>query len=276
MSLDDLRKEKSTVCIVGMGLTSPLAPWDNEDVEIWRINEAYKLDEYYERKTRADRWFQLHQPWDYTRKMNRNDPHGGHYEWLKQEHPFPIYMQKKYVDIPSSVRYPLEEICGTFNLNRHTCWFRNSICYQVAFAIYEGFERIEMYGWSLSSNTERAYEKPAAVFWLGMAKGMGIDIYLTPGDDLLGWGKRLYAFEDVPAINRMHCESRSWRANQKAMHAQRFMREHPGDRDARDNFFEARGEQLAWEQMMDELDDVMDPRGTFDKDDDNGGTTRED
>lgn len=274
MLINDVRKEKKTVCIVGMGLTQPLAPYDNKDVEIWCINEAYKLDEYYDRKVRADRWFQLHCRWDFTRMINPSDPHGGHFEWLKQDHPFPIYMQKKYADIPASVRYPLEEICGMFSLDRHTCWFRNSICYQVAFAIYEGFERIEMYGWSLSSNTERAYEKPAAVFWLGIAKGMGIDIYLPPAAELMGWNKRLYAFEDVPAINRMHCESRSYRAQQKATHAQRFMREHLGDRDARDNFFEAQGERMAWEQMMDELDDVSDPRGTFDKDTNNARTAR--
>lgn len=264
--INEIRKEKQTVAIVGMGLTQPLAPYDNKDVDIWRINEAYKLDEYFKREVRADAWFQLHQRWDFTRKINPNDPHGGHFEWLKKDHPFPIYMQEAYADIPSAVRYPLEEVCGMFDLDRHTCWFRNSITYQVALAIYQGYERIEMYGWELSSNTERAYEKPAAVFWLGIAKGMGIDIYLPPGSLLMGWGKRLYAFEDVPAINRMHCESNSWKAYGIVREAQHNLKRDPDDQNLRDTYMIARGEQIAWEKMMDELDDVMDPRGNFDAD----------
>ena len=86
-----------------------LAPFDDEDVEIWALNESQS--DRFDFVKRCTRHFQLHPFWNCMRPDNQNDPH--HPDWLRREHPFPIYMQDtegEYKEIPSAKKYPLEEI----------------------------------------------------------------------------------------------------------------------------------------------------------------------
>src|SRR3990167_4200276 len=56
--LRELRKGKKTVAIVGLAATScSLAPFDEEGVEIWGLNEAHAFPQWFKR---ADRWVQIH------------------------------------------------------------------------------------------------------------------------------------------------------------------------------------------------------------------------
>ena len=193
------RSSKKTVAIVGFSTTTRhLAPWEDTDVEIWGMNEAYKFDFM----QRWDRWFQLHPHSNFSRLDNHNDP--DHYEWLKKEHPFPIYMQEEYSDVPASVRFPIERITE-LTQNKY---FRSSMAYLLAFAVLEGFERIEVYGIDMRANSEYWYQRPNMEYLIGYFRGMGVDIYVPERADLLSVGK-MYAYEDMTPAFKTQLEGRA-------------------------------------------------------------------
>jgi hypothetical protein len=55
----------------------------------------------------------------------------------------------------------------------------------IALAILEGFEEIHIYGVNMSHFTEYQIQKPSVEYYLGLAKGLGIKIYVPPVSDLL-------------------------------------------------------------------------------------------
>ncbi|GAG28902.1 unnamed protein product, partial [marine sediment metagenome] len=62
-----LREGKKTVAFVGMAYTScSLAPYNDENVEIWGVNEQH----VYPWMKRWDRWFQMHTKKYYERSEN--------------------------------------------------------------------------------------------------------------------------------------------------------------------------------------------------------------
>ena len=256
------KKKDLKVAILGMAPSRIYAPWDNPDWEFWRINEAYRIDQFYNRETRADRWFQLHQYWDFTRKLNRSDYE--HWDWLQEEHDFPIYMQEEFEEVPSAVQFPLDEIIEYFECDENTRYFTNTLSMLVPFAMYEGATDIGIFGWELASTTERMHEKPSAEFWLGVAHGRGVRIHIPPGCQLLGQTKRIYAFEDVPAVNRMHMESRLNTLHRQQSEIYRKIDEaHTNEEKTRLTLtYTGLGGAISEvRREIDELDDVMDPRG---------------
>jgi len=264
-------RKSDTVYIVGMAATAGLMPAElPPDVEIWKINEAYRLDEYYGRIAQATRWFQFHQRWDFTRRQNVDGAGKDHWTWLREEHDFPIYMQQHWDDIPNSVALPLPDILrdllGDDPLTKYNFkWFRNSLSYQIAFAVWLGFKKVNIYGWELASDTEMKYERPSAVFWLGwLASAIGAENIQVPiGNKLTAAGQRLYAFDDVPAVNRMHIESAMNAARSGEYEAEAALRLNPSDETAKMVRSFHAGKRSAYERLMSELDDVSDPRGSF-------------
>ena len=63
-------------------------------------------------------------------------------------------------------------------------YYISSIDYMIALAIYERFDRIELYGVELREKTEWAMQKSGATFWAGFARGRGIEV-LTPSNSVL-------------------------------------------------------------------------------------------
>jgi hypothetical protein len=167
--------QKNTVAIVGSHPDSrSLFDFDRTDCDVWVFNEALADPSGWAK--RADGVFQMHDPTIWRNPKNRNDP--GHYEWLKSGNTPTIWMREKYDEVPKAVRYPLEEIqeelLGNFSTQR---FFTSSISYAIALAIYLSYDRIEMYGIELESNTEYFYQRDCATFWTGVAVGNGIDVY---------------------------------------------------------------------------------------------------
>lgn len=177
------RLGKKTVVMVG---TSPdsvgLAPWGEPGIHAyWGLNDAHHLPcvkmEY------ITAWFQLHHRWRFTRRTPRYEI--DHWGWLQQEHKFPIFMQKHYGDVPNSEKFPLKEVTerymagmlgrgNFFQRKYYTC----SFSYMIALAMYLGFQRIEIYGVELAQQIEYIMQRPGTEFWLGMAMGSGVQLYL--------------------------------------------------------------------------------------------------
>ncbi len=190
------RTGKNTVAMVGFAVTSrDQAPWDDMDTEIWGLNEAATQPWM----KRWDRWFQLHPEENFNRTTNTNDP--DHPLWLRKSHDKPIYLQDKFDYIPDSVRYPIEEI-----VREYGNYLTSSFSYMIALAMLEGFERIELYGFEMGTLTEYHFQKAGAEYLIGMALGMGIEVYI-PENCSLCTGK-MYGYETMELPFRQILEAR--------------------------------------------------------------------
>ena len=79
-------------------------PQRRDNQEIWLLNQGYRLP--WVDMNGVDRWFEMHR-----REKLETDKHAAlHILWLKEEHPFPIYMTQKWEDFPASVEYPLNKV----------------------------------------------------------------------------------------------------------------------------------------------------------------------
>ena len=155
------------------------------------MNELHGYPWY--RAEYATAWFQIHPKISFTREHKHD-----HWEWLQQEHPFPIYMQMVYDNVPSSKKYPLQEIQKELvNVERGESsiksLFSSSFNYQMALALYLGYERIEIYGVSMTGGEDYAHQREAMAYWIGKADGMGAEVWLPEQCSLLV--QPLYAYE---------------------------------------------------------------------------------
>lgn len=160
--------------------TRHLAPYDDPEYEIWVFNEWANADWC----KRWDAVLQLHSEKIYAGK-NKKDPH--HWEWLQQEHGKPIYMQKVDSRVPNSTPYPLQEIIERFG----TRYFRATICYAIALALYLGYEEIHIWGVELKSHAEYKSQRDCFIYWNGVAGGK-IKLHCCKGL----FQEPLYGFEE--------------------------------------------------------------------------------
>lgn len=161
---------KRLVIIAGSQAQLLGVPFEEPRYEIWGLNATQVAF------PRWDRWFELH---DDFREQNESRP--GYAAWLQQDHGRPVYMIQEYPDVPSSVRYPLNEIEAEFGV----AYWCNSFAYMVALAVFERVDGILVYGMNEADRDrcERAWRNIS--FWLGVAKGRGIRVWVHPDSEFL-------------------------------------------------------------------------------------------
>jgi hypothetical protein len=186
---------KKKVAIVGYTTTRELAPYDDPEFEIWGINDIYR------HIPRFDRFFQLHKP-EQLDKEHKAHPERDNAEINRasiMNMQCPVYLQEADPEIPHTIKFPLQELIDTFSPYfvepEHTKYFTNTIAYLLAFAIYEGFEEIHVYGVDMAMSSEFSQQRPSCEFWLGVAVGRGSKIHVPNQADLLK-ARFLYAYED--------------------------------------------------------------------------------
>jgi hypothetical protein len=179
---------KKTVAIVGSHPdTREQFDVNRRDCDVWVFNEAMKEDWC----SYATGVFQIHKPVIWRSATNRNDPN--HYEWLKSGDTPTIFMQDEYEDVPQSERFPLDEMKEMFPRS----YFTSSPAFAIALAIYKGYERIELYGVEMETNTEYAHQRTGVAYWIGYAEAKGIEVeHISKGF----WDAPLYAYEDDVVI----------------------------------------------------------------------------
>lgn len=199
-----LERKRDKVALVGFSSsTRHLAPYDDDEWSVWSLNEAHRQP-WLKRLTRH---FQMHAEWDFNKGGDQS--YIEHREWLRKEHPFPIYMQEEFPDIPSSVAFPLDEVVAEFlpTITREgeiIRYFTSSFAYMCSLALLEGFKTIGIWGFDMGTETEFKYQKPSTEFWLGVAAGRGVEIQLPKICQLLRGG--LYGYEVSRMINRQRLE----------------------------------------------------------------------
>ena len=172
--------------------------------EFWGINTLHKSfpSLWQGDKPPVTRWFQVHK---FERAIDEKLDYK-HWEWVKAQTKFPIYMvhpnsqlrfdnkandgKNPFKEVPMAVPYPRYEITDSFGY-----YFTNSISWMIALAIYEGFKEIHMYGIEMALSGEYGYQRPSVEYFMGIARGMGIKLYVPERCDLLKTTV-LYGYED--------------------------------------------------------------------------------
>lgn len=185
-----------SVALAGFASATREGVYKSTADEIWSLNmlhssktmrRIFPLD--------IDRLFELHPEWMLKKAWYSS---GDHWGWLTRiKHHYPIYLIEDYPEIYNGIRYPLEAVCEKFlgHFQRGSDplhYFTSSMCYMIALAAFEGFDRIEIYGFEMGSDTEYVYQKSGAEFWLGVA-GQYADVVLSSSSLLLK--SKLYGFE---------------------------------------------------------------------------------
>lgn len=174
--------KKKKVAIVGYTPTRAHAPYNDSKWEIWGLNDLYRFKDEVKR---WDRWFELHPdlPSDKERIT--------YAERIKAlgKMECPVYMLDKHPEVPNSVKYPIDDAIEKFGN-----YFTNSISYMLALAIMEGFEEIGVWGVDMATDGEYGHQRPSCEYFLGIAVGKGIKVFIHPAADLLKT-RYLYGYE---------------------------------------------------------------------------------
>lgn len=174
-----LRKK---VCIIGFAPGSmrlAAVHFGDSDMEFWGLNQLYMA--FPEMVQHATRWFQFHAKTSYDANIGRDHKH---HDWLAAQTEFPIYMQKREPDVPCSIPLPKDLILSKFRP-----YFTNSISWELALAIHEGFEEIHVYGVDMAQDSEYCVAPETMVLTKDLR-------YVQAGS--LDVGDELLAFDEHP------------------------------------------------------------------------------
>lgn len=163
------------IAIIGYTVSNRSAPWDSPDWHIMGMNNMHSVIQ----GTRWDSWIDVH-----DKRTLDADP--DHKAWLRELHPFPIYMAEPSPEFPSSRPFPRAEL-----IERFGTYFTNTVALQVAWAITQvewaigdGAE-IGIYGVDMAQGSEYAAQRPSCEYHIGIAQGMGIRVTIADTSDLL-------------------------------------------------------------------------------------------
>lgn len=178
-------RDYKKVTIMGFAPSWTDTKFDDPDMEIWTLNEAYQLLEQAKVPVnRVGRWFEIHNPYSPSKNIE------AHHKFLK-ELPMPLIMNKMYEEFPTCVEYPREEIKKYFNENfiiddvgSEFTEFSNSISWMVAMAIHEGYNEIHITGVDMAQKDEYAWQRSSCNFFIGYAAGKGIKILIPKTSEL--------------------------------------------------------------------------------------------
>jgi len=179
-----LNTTNKEVALIGKGAGRELAPIKGtKGIDTWGVNDIV-----------------AHRECDVCFFMDRHLLLGGNMDTLVKNavnHTnTPLYCTKTFEDIPTSIEYPLNEVICHFGLD----YFSDSCAYMLALAIYNGYEKIHLYGFNYSHGSKYIIEKPCVSAWLGVALGKGIKLNIQERSELLKTvdGNR-YAYQEIQA-----------------------------------------------------------------------------
>ena len=192
---------KKTVAIVGSHTRTRFeVPWKDKDIDIWVFNESASIGW----PKRVDGVFQMHAEPVWKNPMNRNDPK--YPQWMKQDHPYPIWMLDEYSEVPASESYPINDISDNNALGKlykdgkRREFYTSSVAYAIALAIQLDYKCIKMFGIEMESETEYRYQGEGVFYWLGVARGRGVDVYISKKSRM--FIEPLYGYEGGAYLGR--------------------------------------------------------------------------
>lgn len=161
-------------------------PWDDPSWELWGHSSSRG---FYQRP--PERYFDLHRPECWT-KTNRK---GKRYlDWLARN-TVPIYMQRRWPEVPASIAYPLDRIRAEFRP-----YFTGHAAYMIALALVEGVTHLGFFGINYGKDSngvdaEYLTQRGSCEYWMGVAEARGVHLVLPKGSTLLAEPRELYGYE---------------------------------------------------------------------------------
>lgn len=200
---------RTKIAVCGFASSSRhLIPVNDPTWELWGMNQLYR------HIPRADRWFDIH--WNWDKEVVPGTDYRG---WLATCG-IPIYMMQRVADLPTSVTYPLGRM-----MSMAGDYFTSTVAFMVALAIEQidqhvmaqlitetfpdhvsalarqtalyGQHTIGLFGIDLVVEEEYFHQKPCAEFWVGIAVGRGIEVFIPPQSALCKQTYR-YGYEPEP------------------------------------------------------------------------------
>ncbi len=145
--------------ILAKGSTRTQCPFDG--AEVWGVNDVGSFPEF--KGKHIDRIFTF-------------DPRSPEFI-IEAKSVAPIWSWRDYAD----VQYPLDDVIKKLG----TSYFTNTLSYMIALALYEGYERIRMYGVDAPYGGIYFMEKAGLEYWIGRCQQAGIEVTTAEGSDLL-------------------------------------------------------------------------------------------
>ena len=194
-------QKREKVAIVGCADSKILAPFgQSNEWEFWGVNNLHLTLS----KAPWTRWFELHNfsieklTGRYLRRGQadfRGQPVDKYLESLQALN-VPVYMQRPWPIIPNAVEYPVKEILEKFG-----GYFTNTISWMLCLAIKLQFKTIGLWGVDMAvssvlrAQNEYSHQRPSCEYFIGMARGMGIEVIVPDQCDLLKT-RFLYCFQE--------------------------------------------------------------------------------
>lgn len=161
---------KKVIIFGGAGTTVPV-PEIEPGVERWGMNALLKMRGHGGRFKGVTRWFDTH-----SREHIAGRKEGDMWGWYKNLL-IPVYLTKKYDDLPTSEAYPLADVQAMFGGTR---LFSSGLDYLLAFALLKKFTDIRLYGFRLTHPSYR-FQVGSAAWWLKQCAERGTTVTcLTP------------------------------------------------------------------------------------------------
>lgn len=82
----------------------------------------------------------------------------------------PVYSCETWSRYSNVIPFPLDEVIADTGIDYFTC----TAAYMLAYAIYSGVERVDIFG--ISGRESHQHQHPCLAFWLGVATGRGMDV----------------------------------------------------------------------------------------------------
>ena len=145
------------------------------DAETWVCNRAYRKSD------RVDKLFLMH------KQVRENDIPLFDWQEINNEAEKRGFSVLALHDVPikRAMKYPYAAITKGFKTN----YFTSSGCYMIAYAIFQGYEKIRLYGVSffegVSDIEDDFYERCGVEYWIGRASGCGVIVEIEPHSNLL-------------------------------------------------------------------------------------------
>ena len=166
------------VAIVGTAGSWKLTPWNDIDLKIYSLNDAYRMPGF----VRADAWFDFHPINKFFHPTNDQPVFAhqvppGHYvrpkdhvAWLGQQaQTIPVYLHPDYLtqhpdaaNWPHARPFPKAEIEAVFGR-----YFTSSPAWMLALAMLQGATEVHIYGIHLSTEHEYIEQRPQMEYLIG-------------------------------------------------------------------------------------------------------------
>lgn len=186
------------IAIVGFTASRLAAPWGQPDWEIWICNNLWKFA--------PAGWHRLYDLHD-TDTITSDTEHTAFLAGQVCKHmdgsevhigDRPVAVWQPRPDWPTSRAFPKDYATEAFGR-----YFTNSISWMIAHALLENVTELHVYGVDMATGTEYAAQRPSCEYMLGVAAGMGVNVYIPPESDLLKVAAMYGAEDDSPLFAKI-------------------------------------------------------------------------